>query len=355
MPMTIVFSCFIFFYIFAVALSLRVPLSKQKPYFVMACVVLALLAGFRSFDWYDTTVYTTGFAGGAKSLFEWSYSLEPWGYGEKGFFFLGFIVKTFTDDPVIYLLFISLLTFYFIYKAGMMYCIFPLIGLCDYIARFLFNRNFIQIRSALAIAIVMYSLQYVHQRKLLKFLTVVGVAYLFHQSTLIVLPFFLLAYIRLKKKHIIIGLILCWIAAFVLAPYIATYVEDWSTDLNYETYVTTGYVESALGLANPMIYFQMLILLFFTFREKKIVSQNQYYYTFRDAYFYSTCILILFCNYSALSGRTSTLLATVEMMILPLIGLSFTKHARILYFVVLGIILSFIFYLKCIEFQRILD
>ena len=64
------------------------------------------------------------------------------------------------------------------------------------------------------------------------------------------------------------------------------------------------------------------------------------------AYLYSTLTLILFCNYTALSGRTSTMFATVEMFILPFIGQSISKKYRVIYYFVLGFVFIYFFVSK---------
>lgn len=66
----------------------------------------------------------------------------------------------------------------------------------------------------------------------------------------------------------------------------------------------------------------------------------------RWAYFYSTLILIFFCNYTALSGRTSTVFATCEMFMLPSIAMGFGKEKRFVFYVVVGVILVYFFWSK---------
>ena len=100
---------------------------------------------------------------------------------------------------------------------------------------------------------------------------------------------------------------------------------------------------AALGLANPMIYFQIAILLYFTFKEKAIKRLTPHYKLLQMAYLYSTLTLILFSNYTALSGRTSTMFATVEIFMLPFIGQSVSKKYRVIYYFVLGFVFIYFF------------
>ena len=78
---------------------------------------------------------------------------------EKGFFYLSVFLKTIRDGVTFYLLAISVLSFFLLYKFDKKYCIFPLIALCIYLARFGVGRNFMQIRAGLAIPIVLLSIK----------------------------------------------------------------------------------------------------------------------------------------------------------------------------------------------------
>ena len=73
------------------------------------------------------------------------------------------------------------------------------------------------------------------------------------------------------------------------------------------------------------------------------------------AYLYSTLTLILFSNYTALSGRTSTMFATVEMFILPFIGQSISKKYRVLYYFVLAFVFIYFFISKYQEVRTMLE
>ena len=133
---------------------------------------------------------------------------------------------------------------------------------------------------------------------------------------------------------------------------ISSVVDSWSQDLNYETYTQREYVEQALGLRNPMIYWQIFILFLFLLREKEISPQTPFYHMFRSGYFYSTLILILFCNYTALSGRTSTLFATFEIFMIPLIIYSSKGVSKISLSILFSIMFNYFFYTKYTETMK---
>lgn len=324
--------------------------SKNKnSYLIVLCFFVALIPGLRSIAWSDTIAYVTSFMNEARPIFDIKLNEHSKIYNELGFYWLGFIVKTFTNDSTIYLLFVSAITIFFLYKDLRKYSIFPILGLFVYVARFYFGRNFMQIRAGLSYLIIILSTKYIQERKFWKFLLVIFIAYQFHHSAVIAIPvYFLCNWMTLKKWHICVGLAVAFIiGAFFQGPIHALVVDN-ASDLNISSdYIeggAKGYVEGR-GLGNPMIYFQTLILLAYTFLDKRLVNIDPYYYVIRAGYFYSTVILIVFCTYAVLSGRTSTIFATYEIAIIPSMVMLFNKKNKMLAYMVLVVVLSAIFYM----------
>lgn len=334
---------FLFFYVVCLAVKDRKE-SIRRTFLQVACIVLTLFIGLRKF-WPDQRVYEIAFEI-APMPWDFTWDIQPYGYAEKGYLFLASLVKVVYDEPVFYCLAMGAISMYLLYKNLNKYCIIPLIGLCDYIARFLLNRDFTQMRSSLAILLIIGASKYIVERKPLQYFLWVLLAYQFHHMALIAIPMYFFYLLNLTNRKIIIGLILAFILSQTLAGQISDTVELYSQDLNYETYTEGSYVDQALGLKNPMIYYQIAILLLFTFGEDKLKHLSKYYSVFRSGYFYSTLILIFFCNYTALSGRTSTMFATYEMFILPMLAYSFNKKGRWLFYMIVGFILLYFFQAK---------
>ena len=335
---------FIGLYFIAVA-TLQKSVQIQKNLLILVCIILTWMIGNRDLAWADTFVYVMAF-NQAPTIFQIHADTIPFGYSEIGYFYLASIIKTIYNDAFFYLVVMGAISMFLLYKSLTKYCIFPLIGICDYIGRFLLNRDFTQMRSSLAILLIIFTIDFIYKKEIWKFLGVVFLAYQFHRMAIIALPVYFLYKVRFHKTTIVISLITAFILSQVIASSISGTVDSWSEDLQYETYTQGNYVEEALGLRNPLIYFQLAVLLVFTFMEEKLKQIAPYYYLLRTGYFYSTMILIFFCNYTALSGRTSTMFATMEMFILPVIGMAFKKNVRILYYMVLGVILIYFFYSK---------
>lgn len=277
------------------------------------------------------------------------------GYAETGYLFLASIIKAIMNNVTFYLFMMGALSMFLLYKSLNTYCILPLIGLANYVGRFLINRDFIQMRSSLAILLIIFASKYLLKKQYIKYLLVILLAYQFHHLAFIAIPFIFIYRYQPSNKIIIISLIVAAALSQFAMQSISAIVESWSQDLNYEVYTQQDYVDSALGLKNPMIYWQVFILGLFILKEKEISQQTPYYHFFKSGYFYSTLILILFCNYTALSGRTSTLFATFEIFIIPLIinnSKNISKNLLSLFF---AIMFSYFLYAKYTEtMQRIL-
>ncbi len=327
---------------------------KHKEYALMlACFVLAIGIGWRDLKWPDTSGYQIFFTNYTNDLAHWSFSDKPMGYSEKGFYFLGVLFKTFSSNYKLYFAFIGGLSMIFLYKDLRKYSIFPLVGLCAYLARFFMGRNLVQIRAGLAYLIIIWGVKYIQEKSFWKYLLLVWIASLLHTSAWIALPlYFISNWIHINKSVVLWGLGIAFVlGAFFQGP-ISSFVIDNASDLNVTTYTQGGYISEAKGLANPMIYFQCFLLLSYTFLESRIAPLTKYYRVIRDGYFYSTFILITFCSFTALSGRTSTMFATLEFAIIPSLIFLFNKRNRIFAFFVVGLALIAIMYAFMPEWAR---
>lgn len=340
---------FVLFFIFAIFVDLSKIAKQTKGRLLFVTLgAIALMVGFREPRiWNDSMVYLVSFQN-ASTLETLSLTDVPIGYSEFGFYLIGVILKTIVDNSVIYFVFISALTFFFLYCFLKEYCLFPLIGLCIYMGRFLVGRNMMQIRAALAIAIILLATKYVTEKKLWKFLLVVVIGYCIHHSMLLVIPLYFISKIKIKKIHIVLGLCV----AFVVAGYFSSTIIGLMRGSDFVNEMAVSYVQEggrfaySSSLANPMIYYQSLVLLIFTFFENQLSRYTPHYYTIRNAYFFSTILLIVLCSFAIVAARTSTIFATYEIIIIPLFILLFNKQNRFLPILIILVLFSIFFALN---------
>lgn len=326
---------------------------RKTKLFLLTIIILILAwgAGTRV-GWADQRVYELGFDKYTPVLWDWSWTDQPFGYREKGFFLIGVICKTVINNKTFYLSVVSFITFYFLYKDFKKYSIvYPLLGLCVYVARFFIGRNLMQIRAGLCYAIVLLGVQYITKRDWKRYFMMVFIAYLFHSSALVAIPLYFIPYLKLKKRHIVWLIILAFIITGFFTPVLRQLIADTGSDLNttiegVDTYLRDDELQKAKGLGNPMIYYQLFLLMAYVFGERVLKKTTVHYYTIRDAYFYSTFILITFSMFLTLSARTSTMFATFEFVIIPSLIESFGKKNKWLTFAGVAVILIAIMYMN---------
>ena len=335
---------YIFFYLFALLAEQMKSIDKRNV-LIVTCIVMTFLAGTRDPSrWADTSVYVGSFVNYTNTIFEWSSLDQPWGYTEYGFYFLGVIFKTFSSNATAYLTFIAALSFIFMYKNFRRYCYYPLFGVAAYISRFYLARNFIQIRAGLSYAIILWAVQYISKRDWKRYFLWIFIAYQFHESAILAVPLYFLCMINIKKWHIWTGIAIAFILGGVFTEPMRNLVADYASDIA-STYVQDEY-QREWGLLNPVIYFQMAVLYLYTQNEEVLKKTSEDYYTMRTAYFYSTFILISLSMYTALSGRTSSMFATLEMAIIPPIINTLSKKNRSIAYIGLGIVLTGLFFMN---------
>lgn len=348
-PKIFVFVAYVVFYLFSMAADGQNKKTRST-ILMLSCVVLAYLAGTRNpYLWADTPVYYDDFVL-ANDIFHYSLLDRPNGYVEGGYHFMVVIIKTFTDNPTVYFMVISLLTFFFLYKSLHRYSIYPMLGLCIYISRFMIGRNMMQIRSCIAIVIIISFTYLVREKKWWAYFLVLLLCYNLHHTAIVAAPLLLLGVLgyHISKKQIYYGLLI----SFVIAQYFGGFVKAWVTSSDYIMNMADSYLQEGSekafsnDLTNPVIWFQTIVLLIFTYYEDRFKKLTDYYYIYRNAYFMSTVMLIVLCQYAVVAARTSTLFATFECMIIPFFLTLFKKNERSVPYAIIGAGLILLFILN---------
>lgn len=297
--------------------------DKVLMFLAITCV---LVIGLRNpAYWIDTWAYVESFKF-TKTLASFSFNDSYLAYSEKGYYLLCVIIKTFSSQPFVYLTVVGALSMTFLFKSLRQYCILPVLGLCIYIARYMLARDMNQMRAGLAISIVMaftYLLATGNKKDEIKYVLMCWLVSFLHTSMLAAIPIVLMNYVHIKKKWIYIGIAVSFFVSAVFSHQIMDFISQ--SDIIQD--MATDYVDKegdndkayAADLTNPMIYYQCIILFLFTYFEEKLAPLSKYYYVFRNGYFMSTVVLIVLCQYAVLSARVSTIFATFEIFMIPMI------------------------------------
>lgn len=301
---------------------------------------MILFIGLRGETGVDSQNYIDYFNKGTDTVWDWK-GLEKQ-YAEYGFYYLSVILKSIYDNVDFYFLAVSCITVSFLVKSLKNYSLFPLFGFCIYYARFLCFRDMNQIRQALAITIVVYALRFLVENRKKKYLLWALLATTLHYSIGVVIPFVWLYDRRISFRQAFLILI-----GFGLIGYFGgLLLKSILVSTGYGLALTYVEIED-LGILNPVIYYQSVWCLLFFFYENKLSATQKGYYVLRNAYLYSTILLLLTCNLGVIGGRLATIFATCEIFVIP--SLVYVIRPRLVGYLSLLTIISLFFYLNYLK------
>ena len=330
MPLYGALTFFILLFILSLGADYTSKKNQKQFLIVFYCICVYAIGSRTWYLWIDTAYYYGSFLYSTNDLFSFSFSDSHYGYSEDGYYLLCVIAKTISSNPQFYLYFIGAISMFFIFKSLWKYSPLPVLGLFIYVARFMMGRDMNQMRGGVAIGIVILATVYCTEQKFWKYLFAIIVAYFIHRSALVALPLYFMNKVNITRKHIYWGMA----AAFLIAGVFGGLIKDIIGSIGFIQNIAGSYVQEGSvkawsnDLSNPMIYFQGFILVAFTMMEKQIAPLSNHYYTLRNGYFYSFLLLTILCQYGVVAGRTSTIFATFEMIIYPLIIVGWDKKSR---------------------------
>lgn len=330
MPLYGALTFFILLFILSLGADYTSKKNQKQFLIVFYCICVYAIGSRTWYLWIDTAYYYGSFLYSTNDLFSFSFSDPHFGYSEDGYYLLCVIAKTISSNPQFYLYFIGAISMFFIFKSLWKYSPLPVLGLFIYVARFMMGRDMNQMRGGVAIGIVILATVYCTEQKFWKYLFTIIVAYFIHRSALVALPLYFMNKVNITRKHIYWGMA----AAFLIAGVFGGLIKDIIGSIGFIQNIAGSYVQEGSvkawsnDLSNPMIYFQGFILVAFTMMEKQIAPLSNHYYTLRNGYFYSFLLLTILCQYGVVAGRTSTIFATFEMIIYPLIIVGWDKKSR---------------------------
>lgn len=294
------------------------PRVKQILAF-LTLLLLALFAGLRGFVGYDYETY--------KEIFNLSGNLSTWLnpqttnsklHGEPGFLLLTALFNTLGLSFNAFLLFFACITMYAIYKMQKKYGPMMLAGLLIYVSRFYLFREFGQIRAGLAIAILLYGTTYLADGRKWKYFFYIFSSFLFHSIGLLGIIFFFFHKIRITTKKLYGLLIFAFLLGAVnwILPLFPIFEMIFPAQI-FAAYFLWDFYAYPLGLANPVLLAQTGFLLLFYHNRHALSKHIPYYDLILKAYLFSTLWLAAFNQIAIIAGRTATVYATFEMIIVP--------------------------------------
>jgi hypothetical protein len=316
---------------------------KNKIIFVyLIGIFFIFFVGFRGETGTDSPNYIRFFNDYTDSIWDWQNVEKK--YTEYGFYYLSVLLKSIYNNITFYFLCISCISMLPLLKSLSSLSVYPILGFIVYFARFLPARNMNQIRGALAIAIVMYALKFLAANKPKKYIIIVLFATTIHLSILIALIFVFIYKIKVSLIKAVLLLLLSALIGIITGIFSSKLLSLITNNSNLSL-LGIGYLTyENLGITNPVIYYQALLCLSFFRFEKRLAKIQRGYYIIRNAYLFSTMILLLTCNLGVIGGRLATLFATCEIFVVP--ALVSVIRPRFVGYILMTLLISIIFYLN---------
>ena len=306
LPVSVLFSAFsILFFV-----SKREQRAKSQLFpLLFVWLALALIAAFRPEDMADRGSYVAFWQGWGGERFE------------IGFATIADVLRRFTVNEYCYLFVFAALS---IALKIMAICrISPLIwaSLLIYTSNFFILHDMIQMRASVASGLLLHAVYYLNNRDSKRFLITFGIAFLFHYSSLIILPLWFLNTKR-SYKYFYIGLIaLAYVIGGTLpVASLIQYLPLEGVQNLWTIYESS--VGNEINIFNATQLGRVAICVFLLLFIERVSVYNKYAILLVKIYAISIAVLVLFSSVPVIAFRVSELYQIVEIVLIPMITYS---------------------------------
>ncbi len=263
--------------------------KHKKTYAIIVFIMLTLIAGLRKYTiGNDTGNYVSFF----NKVILYGSNIFKTSRFEVAYVLFNFIISKISSNYTVLLFFAASITnacicqFVYKYSKNMTFS-FLLFIVC----RFFFSEMNI-IREFLAIAIVLYSIKYIENRKIVKYILMIIIASMFHVSALVAVVLYFLYGLDLSKKnrfYLILATGLCYVFLYDILTYVTSSLGT------YTLYVQEYY--NSNELANILLFLiSVLVFVFVSFiKNKKEVETDK-----NDILLYNISFVNVLLNFLAI-------------------------------------------------------
>lgn len=325
---------FIFIYSFILFDMININSKMKKILLGMLMVTIALFVGLRMNVGADYIGYNSYFT---KTTMDLNSEFEI------GFQIFIVLTKKIYNSFNFFLLITSFLTFSILYKSIINIRLGYFIPFYIFSIQYLLGGPMGQIRQALSIAIVLYSLKYILRKKFKKFSLTIFIASSFHITSIVFIFAYMVNFIKLNKKKMIIFLIfVIFIGYSAIIRKTLIYITN-LIDLDIFDYLR-NYIESdrygvpysgsIIAYIERFAVFLVSLFLFSKSDKKEIKILIQIYWL-------SLIFFFLFKDISILAQRISRPFKMVEIFLYPYIisKLSNNRFEKVLIYIVLSLLI----------------
>lgn len=217
--------------LFAIDKRSRLSNTVNNVYLFFSGVVLVGFSGFRG----DFTSDYKNFA--YLFYFYNQFSLDQifnYQFGQEiGYVLLNRFIGIFTDTSVSLMLVVAFITIVLYFKEIKKNSVYVWLSVLLFVAIGQYYLSFNLMRQILAVAIIFAGSDYLYSKKMIKYFILVVIASLFHQTALIMVPFYFILNFKFNIKRLLIGLFLLLLTViyidnvlFVIQKFVFAYYDE---------------------------------------------------------------------------------------------------------------------------------
>lgn len=303
---------FLFFYFFLIQQNYTVKVRLSVFCIFLFSLFLVMLATIRPDTLRDYSNYSDFFSQ----------------KGEDRFEITAYFLRSISPNFLVFLFlyaFISITIKLFAIKEN---TTFHSLSIITYISTSYVLHDFIQIRVSCAIAIFLYSIKYLYNKKYFKYFLCIIFAFLFHKSALIFIFFPILNSRKFSTFFWGLCVLLSYCFYFINFD-ILTILNLILPQDNYIFVTILSHMTERTNVFNINQIIRIIIFIYFLFNLKRFDSTK---YILLKIYAISIIVLPFFGNISVLAYRLSEMLGTVIIFLLPEV-ISVSKNKKIGYYI----------------------
>lgn len=252
-------------------------------------------------------------------------------FSEPGFNLLNRFAFLIADNFYVLIALIAIIIYSFIFKAIYDQSVIVPLSILVYVVSADFFVSLNQSRQAIAIAIFLYSLKYVYERKPIQFFLWIAIAATMHLSALFYIP----VYFIYKKKITIKFQIIFLLVNAALAPFLSKFFVFIISKTRYAWYFGSVYDTKNLYLMGIVFgAFILCIYLFYYYSNRN----SDFKYNLMTNMYYISVVLLLYSAAIPQVIRISTCYASISCLLVPrLIMLENDRTRRIVLYIIIFI------------------